>query len=64
MKNRTMPLNKKNFFTIMFFLVLSLLILNCRNKDDDEPTPPNVYPVENPLSAYLTILDLPLLQTW
>ena len=54
MKNRTMPLNKKNFFTIMFFLVLSLLILNCRNKDDDEPTPPNVYPVENPLSAYLT----------
>lgn len=53
MKNLATFLNTKNFFKLMFFLVLSLSIFNCRS-NDDEVIPPPVYPVENPLAAYIT----------
>lgn len=54
MKNLSTFLSTKNYFKIIFFLLLSLSIFNCRSSDDEVVVPPVIYPVENPLAAYLT----------
>lgn len=53
MKNLATFLSTKNFIKLGFLLILSLSIFNCRS-NDDEVIPPPVYPVENPLAAYIT----------
>lgn len=52
MKTLNNFLNVKNYFRIILFLCLTLVVINCRKDDDDEITP-IIYPEENPLSAYM-----------
>ena len=52
MKTLNHFLNVKNYFRIILFLCLTLVVINCRKDDDDEITP-IIYPEENPLSAYM-----------
>ncbi len=53
MKNLTPFWNTKNYIKLLMFLGLFFAISNCRSKDDDEPIPPKVYPVEKPLAAFI-----------
>lgn len=55
LKRRTQPLLPKNkFFVMMLLIILSVVLVNCRSKDDD-PAPPVIYPVEEGIVQKLSV---------
>ena len=56
MKTSKLPFAKSFISKVVLIFVLMLTLASCR-KDDDEPEPPIVYPVENPMAAYMASLS-------
>lgn len=57
MKTTEIPFEKKWISKIVLVFALLLTITACRKDDDPEPEPPAVFPVENPLSAFMASLS-------
>ena len=56
MKTTKTPSANSFISNVVLILIIMLTITACR-KDDDEPEPPVVYPVENPMAAYMASLS-------
>lgn len=57
MKTVRIPFAKNWISKVVFLFVLMLTLTACRKDDDPEPEPPVVYPVENPMDAYMASLS-------
>lgn len=57
MKTVRIPFAKNWISKVVFFFVIMLTVAACRKDDDPEPEPPVVYPVENPMDAYMASLS-------
>lgn len=57
MKTVTIPFAKNWISKVVFVFVIMLTLAACRKDDDPEPEPPVVYPVENPMAAYMASLS-------